>query len=215
LKLRESLTMLGDNPSFNHSPTINNALASSKNLSFSHIPQDDVQEGKDQLLDLDEHGNPKREPGTAGMFSCIMNLSNTILGAGMLGLPHAFASSGYLLGSILLFVFALLSGFGLYLLANISVDHFSEKRNATFYNVATKAFSQGALVIDVAVAVKCFGVGTSYLIVVGLQKYFSKDDKCTLVLHFSVSLKYTGISCRKHSVQWELVICAHNLIIKI
>mmetsp|Transcript_7083 Transcript_7083/g.11120 ORF Transcript_7083/g.11120 Transcript_7083/m.11120 type:complete len:97 (+) Transcript_7083:387-677(+) len=71
---------------------------------------------------------------------------------------------------------------GLYLLANISVDHFSEKRNATFYNVATKAFSQGALVIDVAVAVKCFGVGTSYLIVVGdlLPKAFSSMGACNM-----------------------------------
>eukprot|EP00471_Norrisiella_sphaerica_P012048 CAMPEP_0184504326 /NCGR_PEP_ID=MMETSP0113_2-20130426/52406_1 /TAXON_ID=91329 /ORGANISM="Norrisiella sphaerica, Strain BC52" /LENGTH=137 /DNA_ID=CAMNT_0026893965 /DNA_START=71 /DNA_END=485 /DNA_ORIENTATION=- len=70
--------------------------------------------------DVDEHGNPKRPPGEASMFSCIINLSNTILGAGMLGLPHAFANSGYLLGSILLVVFATLSAFGLHLLAEIS-----------------------------------------------------------------------------------------------
>mmetsp|Transcript_19958 Transcript_19958/g.29877 ORF Transcript_19958/g.29877 Transcript_19958/m.29877 type:complete len:446 (+) Transcript_19958:37-1374(+) len=115
----------------------------------------------------DAHGDPIKEPGTATLFSCIMNLSNTILGAGMLGLPHAFAVSGWSLGIFFLLFFASVGAFGLHLLATISVDHFSEKRDATFYSVAQKAFSKGALVIDVAVAIKCFGVATAYLIVIG------------------------------------------------
>ena len=52
--------------------------------------------------------------GTAGdpkssVFASVMNLSNTILGAGMLGLPAAFAVCGWVLGSILLAVFAFFS----------------------------------------------------------------------------------------------------------
>lgn len=136
------------------------------NPTFSALPvtADEKEEG---LLQVDDHGNRKKAPGSASLFSCIMNLANTILGAGMLGLPHAFASNGYALGIILLFVFAILAAFGLHLLAMISLERFSEKRDASFYKVATAAFSKGALAIDAAVAIKCFGVGTSYLIVIG------------------------------------------------
>ncbi|GAB5367420.1 hypothetical protein AAMO2058_001228500 [Amorphochlora amoebiformis] len=121
----------------------------------------------DQMVRFDDHGNAIKEPGQASMFSSIMNLSNTILGAGILGLPHAFASSGYVLGSAFLVFFACTSTFGLHLLADVSVRRHAVTRDASFYNVAQAAFSKGALVIDVAVAIKCFGVSTAYLIVIG------------------------------------------------
>ena len=36
--------------------------------------------------------------GTASPFSCTVNLANTIVGAGMLGLPHAFSEAGSFVG---------------------------------------------------------------------------------------------------------------------
>ena len=44
-------------------------------------------------------------------------MSNTILGAGMLALPHALAQSGLLVGLLLLALFAALSLLGLHLLS--------------------------------------------------------------------------------------------------
>lgn len=55
--------------------------------------------------------------GFASMGSCFVALTNTILGSGMLGLPHAFSSCGYMLGFFFLVASGLASCLGLHLLA--------------------------------------------------------------------------------------------------
>lgn len=112
--------------------------------------------------------------GFASMASCVVALTNTILGSGMLGLPAAFAACGYVLGTFFLFAGAIASGFGLHLLA-CSADTLWRQERAegkarspkTFYSVARYGLPRWAFLIDVAVAIKCFGVGCSYLIVIG------------------------------------------------
>ena len=91
-------------------------------------------------------------------------MSNTILGAGMLALPHALAQSGLLVGLLLLALFAALSLLGLHLLS-AAAD--LAGRPSSFYAVAEKAVPGSGLLIDAAIAVKCFGVATAYLIIVG------------------------------------------------
>ena len=54
--------------------------------------------------------------GTASIPALTFTLSNTILGAGVLGIAHAYANSGYFLGLALLLLSASLSLFGLHLL---------------------------------------------------------------------------------------------------
>ena len=84
----------------------------------------------------------------------------------MLGFANAFTKSGYGLGMVFS-LFAVMSAFGLHLLSEVALRLFKDTRDASFYGVASAAFPQGALVIDIAVAIKCFGVGTSYLVVIG------------------------------------------------
>lgn len=103
-------------------------------------------------------------PPVAGLYGCIFNLTNTILGAGMLGLPHAFAESGYITGSILLVACASFSAIGLHLLSEAGR---SVGRTATFGSVAERAVPGSGVLVDLAILLKCFGVATSYLIVVG------------------------------------------------
>lgn len=107
------------------------------------------------------HLGPKR---TATFFSSCVNLSNTILGAGMLGLPYALSECGYILGSAFLILSALASSFGLYLLVQCS-GHC--KTTPSYYNCAKETFPFFAFIIDLVVLVKCFGVAISYLIVIG------------------------------------------------
>jgi amino acid permease len=83
----------------------------------------------------------------------------------MLGLPRAFAESGYLVGSLLLVLSGFGSMLGLHLLA-VSQNTVGIQPSS-FYTVANAAMPSLTVLIDVAVWVKCFGVGTSYLIVVG------------------------------------------------
>ena len=86
----------------------------------------------------------------------------------MLGLPGALATAGLALGSLFLVCFAGMSALGLHLLsaATRSVAGDATVR-VGFYAVAHRAAPSLTSLIDTAVAIKCFGVATSYLIVVG------------------------------------------------
>lgn len=102
--------------------------------------------------------------GNATFLSCCVNLANTIVGAGMLGLPGAFGGSGYIGGSILIFLGALFSAHGLQLLSKAAQQ---TGLPSSFYSVAHAAVPQYTILIDLAVALKCFGVATGYLITIG------------------------------------------------
>ena len=106
----------------------------------------------------------EEDPNAASEFSCFVNLCNTILGSGLLGLPYAFSRSGWFTGTILLVVCGSLSSFALHCLAECALR---EPHPSTFYSVAQTALPKLTSIIDAAVAIKCFGVGTSYLIVIG------------------------------------------------
>jgi len=108
--------------------------------------------------------------GFASTGSCVVALTNTILGSGMLGLPHAFSSCGYILGLFFLVLGGIMSSFGLHLLccsANTLWRQEGSRTPTSFYKVAKFALPRWYLLIDLAVAIKCFGVGCSYLVVIG------------------------------------------------
>ncbi|CAB9496757.1 Vacuolar amino acid transporter 5 [Seminavis robusta] len=113
---------------------------------------------------LDECAEVSKKRGTATMMSCIVNLANTIVGAGMLGLPGAFGGTGYVGGSILIVLGAFFSSMGLWLLSRAAQR---AGLPSSFYSVAHAAVPQYTVLIDLAVALKCFGVATGYLITVG------------------------------------------------
>ena len=71
----------------------------------------------------DRSGTVSTPMGFASTGSCFVALTNTILGSGMLGLPHAFSSCGYLLGFFFLVAGGLASCLGLHLLACSAVSN--------------------------------------------------------------------------------------------
>lgn len=101
-----------------------------------------------------------------GRFHSIVNLANTILGAGILSLAYAVAQSGMIPGLIFIFFFGCCSAFGLYLLNECAA---LQDGPSSFHTVALQALGtyRRAQLIDAAVAIKCFGVSVSYLIVIG------------------------------------------------
>lgn len=99
----------------------------------------------------------------SSIASCVINLANTIIGAGMLGLPGAFGGTGYMSGIILLIIAAMFSAHGLFLL---SASAQIAGLPSSFYSVAHAAFPRYTILIDLAVALKCFGVATGYLITI-------------------------------------------------
>lgn len=101
---------------------------------------------------------------TADFFSSNVNLLKTILGAGILAMPSAFATVGWVMGTVFLGMTAGFSAFSLYLLILCS-QYIG--RGANFHKLSQLTYPRLTLLFDIAVAVKCFGVSVSYLIVIG------------------------------------------------
>lgn len=102
--------------------------------------------------------------GHATLTSCVSNLSNTIIGSGMLTFPLAMASAGIIPGMITCLFSGSVSVFGLYLLSLCAVK--APHRRASFFAIAQLTFPKAAVFFDAAIAIKCFGVSVSYLIIV-------------------------------------------------
>eukprot|EP00584_Thalassiosira_punctigera_P009179 CAMPEP_0172531184 /NCGR_PEP_ID=MMETSP1067-20121228/4689_1 /TAXON_ID=265564 ORGANISM="Thalassiosira punctigera, Strain Tpunct2005C2" /NCGR_SAMPLE_ID=MMETSP1067 /ASSEMBLY_ACC=CAM_ASM_000444 /LENGTH=466 /DNA_ID=CAMNT_0013315535 /DNA_START=64 /DNA_END=1461 /DNA_ORIENTATION=- len=99
----------------------------------------------------------------SSIASGVVNLTNTIVGAGMLGLPGAFGGTGWLSGVVLITLSASFSAHGLVLLSKAACI---TGRPSSFYSVALASVPRYTILIDLAVALKCFGVATGYLITI-------------------------------------------------
>ncbi|KAF8159531.1 transmembrane amino acid transporter protein-domain-containing protein [Crassisporium funariophilum] len=102
--------------------------------------------------------------GHASLISCISNLSNTIIGSGMLTFPLAMASAGIIPGMITCIFSGSVAAFGLYLLSLCAAK--TKHRHASFHAVSQLTFPKAAVFFDAAIATKCFGVSISYLIII-------------------------------------------------
>jgi len=118
------------------------------------------------------------EPQGASFHISSISLLKTILGAGiklcgisvliillgLLAMPAAMASVGWVFGSLFIFFSAGLALFGLVLLSKCA-EHLG--RGSSISAIAKETYPRMAKLIDVALALKCFGVAASYLIVIG------------------------------------------------
>lgn len=103
--------------------------------------------------------------GQASWASSVINLVNTILGAGLLAMPHALSQMGILLGVIVIIWAGLTAGFGLYLQTRCA--KYLDRGSSSFAALSKITYPNAAVVFDGAIAIKCFGVGVSYLIIIG------------------------------------------------
>ncbi|KAK4684951.1 hypothetical protein P7C73_g5205, partial [Tremellales sp. Uapishka_1] len=116
---------------------------------------------------------PDTQPtGKASLSSSVTNLANTIIGSGALAFPSAFASMGLAVGFLSCAFSGVTAFFGLYLLSRcatrVGERPGDEGRKASFNEVARLTFGKGWATrgFDLAIAIKCFGVSVSYLIIV-------------------------------------------------
>ncbi|CAG8465929.1 15979_t:CDS:2 [Funneliformis caledonium] len=115
--------------------------------------------------DYEGEGPGGAQHGFASYYSCAINLANTILGTGMLAMPAAIASVGLLIGSIMIIFAATTSGLGLYFLSRSA--SYTKNRNASFFAVSQLTYPSASSLFDASIAIKCFGVAVSYLIIIG------------------------------------------------
>ena len=94
--------------------------------------------------------------GHASVTSSVINLTNTVIGAGALAFPSAFASMGMIPGALSCLFSGCMTAFGLYLLSRcatvVGTRPGEEGRKASFNEVARLTFSKGW-------AIKMFDVG--------------------------------------------------------
>ncbi|KAF3928256.1 hypothetical protein AA313_de0207938 [Arthrobotrys entomopaga] len=103
--------------------------------------------------------------GEASFASSVINLLNTIVGAGVLAMPLAMSHMGMFLGIFTIIFSGLAAGFGLYLQTRCA--RYVDRGTASFFTLSQLTYPSAAVVFDGAIAVKCFGVAISYLIIIG------------------------------------------------
>ncbi|CAB4257050.1 similar to Saccharomyces cerevisiae YIL088C AVT7 Putative transporter, member of a family of seven Saccharomyces cerevisiae genes (AVT1-7) related to vesicular GABA-glycine transporters [Maudiozyma barnettii] len=104
--------------------------------------------------------------GTATVGSSTINLTKTIVGAGMLAIPFVFKNDGVLVGVFLTVLAATTSGFGLFVLSRCS-KVLSNPRTSSFFTLCMITYPSLSPLFDIAMIVQCFGVGLSYLVLIG------------------------------------------------
>lgn len=105
------------------------------------------------------------DQGAASLTSSTANLLNTIVGTGMVALPGAFVYTGWFVGVLLIALCGFTGASGLYLLTRCANK--LGGRRQSFFTVALKTIPKGARWFDLAIALKCYGVSISYLIISG------------------------------------------------
>jgi len=134
-------------------------------------PESDDYEGRPASAASSRSGRPRRGKKDAGVIgqaswiSSVINLVNTIVGAGVLAMPLALSHMGILLGTFVIIWAGLTSGFGLYLQTRCA--RYLERGSASFFALSQITYPNAAVIFDAAIAIKCFGVGISYLIIIG------------------------------------------------
>ncbi|KAI8723842.1 Aa-trans domain-containing protein [Fusarium sp. LHS14.1] len=103
--------------------------------------------------------------GQATTISSVVNLLNTIVGAGTLAMPSVMSHMGIMLGVFLIIWSGITAAFGLYLQSRCA--RYLERGTASFFALSQITYPNAAVIFDAAIAIKCFGVGVSYMIIIG------------------------------------------------
>lgn len=80
-------------------------------------------------------------------------------------MPHALSNMGIALGVAVILWSGLTAGFGLYLQTRCA--RYLARGKSSFFALSQMTYPNAAVLFDAAIAVKCFGVGVSYLIIIG------------------------------------------------
>lgn len=80
-------------------------------------------------------------------------------------MPSVMSHMGIMLGVLLIIWSGLCSAFGLYLQSRCS--RYLERGTSSFFALSQITYPNAAVIFDAAIAIKCFGVGVSYMIIIG------------------------------------------------
>ena len=100
---------------------------------------------------------------TGTVFSSTLNLSNTVVGAGILGIPLAIKNSGYVMATVLFLIFGSLAAYTMHLTmcAALCVDH------ASYDALCRVSLPKWKKVVDFIIGFASWGVCVAYIVVIG------------------------------------------------
>lgn len=126
-----------------------------------------------ELISINEiaahHAASQVDPkaASASILNCWSVLGKTIVGVGLLGLAHATAICGWVVGLLMLVISCAFSYFTLHLI-NCMIHH-SGRRHVSYYTIASHTAPYCRWFLDVTVALKSLGIAILYLQVYGSQ----------------------------------------------
>ncbi|CCE65201.1 hypothetical protein TPHA_0K00670 [Tetrapisispora phaffii CBS 4417] len=151
---------------------------------------------------------------SSSVRSGTLTLLHTACGAGILAMPYAFQPFGVFPGLFLIAFCGACAMLGLILQSTVA--KYVPERNASFFALSQVTNPKFSVLFDIAIAVKCFGVGVSYMIVVGdvmpqilgtftdTEFFLNRNVNITIVMLFIVtplcflknlnSLRYASIA---------------------
>ena len=100
----------------------------------------------------------------ATIFSSVMNLINTIVGVGLLGIPSAVDDTGYILATFLFIIFGLLAFIGNYLQYESQSCIGSP---CTYAKLAKITIPNIYYIVDISAGLGCFGACIAFITVIG------------------------------------------------
>lgn len=80
-------------------------------------------------------------------------------------MPSALSHFGMVLGVIVILWSGFTSAFGLYLQSRCA--RYLDRGSSSFFALSQMTYPNAAVIFDAAIAIKCFGVGVSYMIIIG------------------------------------------------
>jgi amino acid permease len=80
-------------------------------------------------------------------------------------MPAAMSHMGITLGVLVILWSGLTSSFGLYLQSRCA--RYLDRGTSSFFALSQITYPNAAVIFDAAIAIKCFGVGVSYMIIIG------------------------------------------------
>ncbi|KAJ4984452.1 transmembrane amino acid transporter [Stagonosporopsis vannaccii] len=135
---------------------------------YSAIADHDPMAASTESLRGRRRGRGKHDAGHHGQaswISSVINLANTILGAGLLAMPSALSKMGIFLGIFVIAWAGFTSAFGLYLQTRCA--RYVDRGHVSFAALSQLTYPNASILFDAAIAIKCFGVAVSYLIIIG------------------------------------------------
>ncbi len=80
-------------------------------------------------------------------------------------MPSALSHFGMVLGVLVIIWSGFTSAFGLYLQSRCA--RYLDRGSSSFFALSQLTYPNAAVIFDAAIAIKCFGVGVSYMIIIG------------------------------------------------